>query len=166
MGGHGDIIGIDPGGRETGIVLRRGDTPIRACVVVRDGDDRLPGAAYLAEVLDAVADFAGDAHSSPVVAVEGLNEPTPQMGTTSVAGLMGAALVLGAVLAHHPDAVVVAPARHGSAPLGAYPEALRPTRGRGKGHDRFRHARSAWDVAGAAALTAAFTEWATGRGVA
>lgn len=46
----------------------------------------------------------------------------------------------------------VRPAHHGQGFIGAYPAELRPTRGKGAGKDRFRHMRSAWDVAGAALL--------------
>jgi len=59
--------------------------------------------------------------------------------------------VLGAVLYAHPDAIIVAPGGHGSAPLTTYPAALvgdREVVGTGKR----RHLRSAWDIAGVATI--------------
>jgi hypothetical protein len=144
------VVGVDPGGTYTGVIARHGPRLLYGATVTRDGT--VPD--YLVEVC-ATIDRAVDAvhrelnTASPGVAVEDLNEPTPHLGLTNLKGLIGAAQVLGAVLCTHPDAVIVAPGGHGSAPLATYPPALvgdREVVGTGKA----RHMRSAFDVAGAA----------------
>lgn len=84
-----------------------------------------------------------------LVAVEDLNEPTPHLGLTNVGGLIGAAMVLGAVVFAYPAAVIVPPGGHGAAPLATYPSRLVGPREL-KGTGKLRHLRSAWDVSGAA----------------
>lgn len=92
-------------------------------------------------------------YDADAVAIEGVQKPSPFMGKsgnvsfTNVNGLLGTAMVLGAVLAALP-AIVVPPGGNGSDPMGVYPVELRPTRGKGAGGDKLRHERSAWDVAG------------------
>lgn len=144
-------VGIDPGGSETGIIARHGDRCLYRSVVTRDD---LQMGDYIAEVISVVVDALAEVDPVDVledpVSVEGLTTPNPHIGMTSVRGLLDTAQVLGAVLAHWPTAVVVPPAGNGSAPLAAYPADLRPIRGQGKGRDRLRHCRSAWDIAGAA----------------
>lgn len=148
------IVAIDPGGAETGVVVRDRDQCLWFTVVTRDG---MPMADYLAEVVrvvgDPVADLASTDGEYPLVAVEGLVEPNAHMGVTSVRGLLDTAKVLGAVLAHWPEAIEVRPGGHGSGSIATYPACLRPTRGQGRGHDRLRHCRSAFDVAHAAVQT-------------
>lgn len=147
------VVGVDPGGRSTGVVTRHADRLLYAATVTRDGTL----ADYLTEVTCtvtkavacAVTDQAGttDPIVTPIVAVEDLNEPTPHLGLTNVRGLIGAAEVLGAVLHAYPTAVLVPPGRHGSAPLDTYPPALVGARER-QGTGKARHVRSSWDVAG------------------
>lgn len=144
------VVGIDPGGAATGIVTRDRDHPVDARLVLRLDDD--DNRTYLSRVL---AQLALGLHDAELVAVEGVNPPTPQMGTTSVKGLLDTARILGAIegwawteLAWD-RLVVVPPGGHGSAPLRTYPPHLigpRETKGTGVR----RHLRSAWDVAGAA----------------
>ncbi|MCA1841749.1 MAG: hypothetical protein LC792_00905 [Actinobacteria bacterium] len=141
------IIGVDPGAAETGVVVRRGDDLVSAVVI-----DRRPGqplAVYLASVLRVLRVVAVE---GATIAVEDVTPPNPHMGMIAVGGLIGTAAVLGAVLGAHPGAVVVPAGGNGSGPLCAYPPSLRPTRGKGAGYDRLRHARSAWDIAGGAAV--------------
>lgn len=146
------VLGVDPGGQYTGLVLRRGNQLIDHLTITRG---HLTMAAHLANVTEAVRLHLAQAN---LLAVEDLNDPSPHMGLTSVRGLIDTAQVLGAVLSHWPTAVVVPPGGHGSGPLLAYPRALHPTRGRGRGKDRLRHERSAWDVAGAGLIQHRITE--------
>lgn len=142
------VIGVDPGGRNTGIVARRKQELLGFEMVQRSGTDKLPGATYLRHVLAAVAELAA-MHTdvaTGVIAVEGINRPSPHVRVTDPTGLLGTAMTLGAVLGYWPDAVVVPPSHHGDAPLRFYPGELVGPRERAGG-GRLRHCRSAWDIA-------------------
>jgi hypothetical protein len=144
------VIGVDPGAKETGIVTRRGDELLARAVIARQAGEFT---AYLADVLEAVrVQFASHLGSAGRLAVEDKLAPNPHLGMTNPGPVIQAAKVHGAVLGRfdflHPE--VVRPGKHGSGPLAAYPPALRPTRGSGRGYDVLRHCRSAWDIAAAA----------------
>lgn len=146
------IVGIDPGGKESGLVLLelpRCDV-LRACVVTRDATGKLPDGQYITEVMETVAEYCAqgvEGGHEVLVAVEGLVHPNPHMGLANVMGLIGAGMVLGAVIRDYPDAGIIRPNKNGSRSLDTYPAKLQPKRGSGKGMDRLRHARSAYDVA-------------------
>lgn len=147
------VIGIDPGGRNTGLVLMVDGRLAGALVVVRKGKDALPDAGYLREVGSAIDDFydRADDHHPLLIAIEGLTKPTGfrkggGKGLLNPLDLAGPAMVLGAVLLHWPAAVIVPPGGNGSKPLYTYPAEIQPKPG-GKGADRNTHARSAWDIA-------------------
>jgi hypothetical protein len=160
------VVGVDPGGAETGVVARHRDRCLFRTVVVRTRGMAM--AWYLREVVDVVTDAFAHAdtvgHADEVLlAVEGLNAPNPRMGMIAVRGILDTAQVLGAVTSHWPAAIVVDPDGHGTGPFAAYPAQLRPTRGCGRGHDQLRHTRSAWDVAGAGVLLAALEQRGGGQ---
>lgn len=144
------VIGIDPGGRSTGLVLLSGDRLIDADVIERKGKDRVPEASYLVTVRYAVLSLERQSQGPPLVCVEGLKAPNAyhdgKRKPISPLDLVGPAMVLGMVLAEWPEAVVVPPGGNGSRDWFAYPEQIRQPIG-GKGSDRMRHARSAYDVA-------------------
>lgn len=147
------VVGIDPGGTNTGIVVREGDRLWFASTLHRA---LRPLPEYIADVLR-VVDEAQHRPGLPI-AVEDVTPPTGfrngQRAPIDPASLIGTAAVLGAVLARYPDAVVVPPGGHGSGPAGAYPpELIGPREGKAL-TGRLRHCRSAWDVAGAARLVA------------
>lgn len=156
------VLGVDPGGRQTGLVVRYGSACLAADLVTRDGPETFPGADYLAEVVEAIGGLLVYASQDlpelagagwPLVAVEGVVHPNGHVRMINAAGLLGTATVLGAVLAHFPAALVVPPAGNGAGPRSAYPAALwPPTEKRGAG--RCRHLRSAWDIAEAGAFLA------------
>lgn len=152
------VVGVDPGNRETAVVARDGRDLLAFATLVRKDVGGLPGAAYLNAVADLVATTLASVGPDVMVAVEGVVQPSGfakgKASSISWLGLLGTAMVLGAVLTVYPAAVVVAPGGNGSAPLIAYPEALRPTRGSGRGFDNLQHTRSAYDVAGAGAMAA------------
>lgn len=147
------VVGVDPGGRQTGVVARCGPQPLFACIVTRADPENVPTAAYVAEVTGAVADALDAIGGQALVAVEGVVHPTGHVRMVNVTGLLGAAVVLGGVLAAFPAAVVVPPGGHGAGPLGAYPDDLCGPR-ESKGTGRHRHVRSAYDVAAAGVLLA------------
>lgn len=146
------VLGIDPGGKWTGIVLRDGPrlaNLVGGALVTREPE--WPIDRWVRVVCEAVERVADWRPQAPLVCIEGLNDPTPHLGLAAVRGLIDTAHVRGALLARWAAAVDVPPGKHGSGPLAAYPEALRPQRGKGRGQDRLRHVRAAWDVAGAGA---------------
>lgn len=147
------VIGVDPGGRYVGIVrLNRDDAIAEAKVLTRGGDDELPGLGYVKWVLDEVrmqlraagTVMDGLTEIRPTIALEGLNPPTPHMGMTNVAGIIGVGIVFGAVLGQWPQAVIVPPGGNGKGPDLAYPQMIRKYARLGGPSE---HARSAYDVA-------------------
>ena len=145
------IVGIDPGGRSTGIVVRDGASLLYHDVVERSKGETM--GEYLVRVCDGVKSAKYQSLRSgsmrafaPPYAVEDLNDPNPHMGIVNLRGLIDTAQVLGVILHVHPSAIVVPPGRHGSAPLKSYPAELVGAR-EAKGTGRLRHCRSAWDIA-------------------
>lgn len=154
------IVACDPGCRESGVVARSGRDLLGASLVMSAAEaGALPDARYVAEVLAAIAEYRerGGLEAPAIVAVEAVTKPNThhdgQLRFITPIALIGTAIVYGAILGVYPDAVVVQPGGHGQAPMVSYPEILRPTSGQGKGYDKRRHVRSAWDIAGAAALS-------------
>lgn len=141
------VVGVDPGGRETGLVLRAGSELVNARVVRRTGREKLPTPDYLCAVVLSIDEYLEQAGDESLLAVEGLVHPSPHMDLTNVLGLVGTGMVLGAVVCQWPEAIVVRPNKHGALAPVAYPEPLRPRARRLGGSSE--HARSAWDIAGA-----------------
>lgn len=146
------VIGVDPGGASTGIVVRLGDRLLDWALVERAEPEEFD--AYLGRVMTEIT-TAGNDRPHALLAVEDLNHPNPHLGLANVEGLMATAQVLGAIRRHatrtYLRLVLVPPGRHGSAPLQSYPRELVGERERA-GTGRMRHLRSAWDVAGAAKM--------------
>jgi hypothetical protein len=157
------ILAIDPGGRNTGVVLRRTpDDLVGWTLIVRQGSARLPDGPYVRRVLGGCLTLLRDADVDPsdrdayVVGVEGIAywpERDPKVRRDQ-RGLYGTAMVLGGILARWPDAIVVDSGR-GVANLHpqAYPPPIRPPVN-GKGMDRLKDVRAAWDHAHAAETAA------------
>lgn len=134
-------LGVDPGGRYTGVVTKDRDRVLSACVLTRTTGGKFPDAHYINEVLDEITNHI---EIVEFIALEGVVEPEPHMGIISVAGLVGTGVVFGAVLARWPNAVIVPPGGNGSLPDAAYPPEIRRRVRLGGPTD---HARSAYDVA-------------------
>ena len=153
------IVGVDPGGRQTGLVVRHGRDLLAADLVTRDGPEVFPGADYLREVTDAIGGLVVYAAQElpdadrPRIAVEGVVHPNGHVRMINAAGLLGTATVLGAILGNWPSAIVVPPAGNGAGPRSAYPGSLWPPQEK-RGAGRCRHLRSAWDIAEAGAFLA------------
>jgi hypothetical protein len=158
----GWVLGVDPGAKATGVVVRYGNELAYGTTALRDKGE--PVEEYAAGVVKLAAGiterFADTLVGRPLVAIEAVLAPNvwnngdravlhPQsvMDTCTVAGH-----IAGWATAERIEVEWVRPGHNGQGFMGAYPVALRPTRGKGAGKDRLRHLRSAWDVAGAALL--------------
>lgn len=150
------IVGVDPGGKTSGLVLRQASALRRfALVEHRDGES---DQSYLTRVVGHVHEFMLSAPPGAVVACEDITHPNPHLGIANVMGLLGTAEVIGAVkimaVVRAWPLLMVPPGGHGSQVLAGYPSELVGAREKAGG-GRLRHARSAWDCAGAARLLAA-----------
>lgn len=156
------IIAIDPGGRNTGIVVRTAHDELLAWRLTRRQDNgRMPDGRYLSQVRKACTDCltaAGidyrnrDGYLVGVEAVAYWPEDLAKLRASGKRpraqwGLYGTAMVLGGILTRWPGAVVVRSGR-GAAKLEgwAYPEQIRPPVG-GSGDDQLKDVRAAWDHA-------------------
>lgn len=147
-------LGIDPGGSQTGYVVRNGRTLVDWDLLDRDQADRT---LWVEACVEAANNLALE-FEPELVAVENLNDPTPHMGVTSVRGLIDTAVIIGALVAWSQDfplpLQLVPPACHGRAAEGlgraalvaAYPGLVGPREKSGAG--QMRHVRAAWDIAG------------------
>jgi hypothetical protein len=139
------IVGVDPGGQETGIVVRCGDTLLDTSLLRRDANDTL--GVWVRSCVNEVERLVRTSHAS-LVAVESIVQPTWHVRerVISIGGLLWAQAVVGGLLVAFPDAILVPPNSHGVSPLGTYPRAIvGPNERRGCG--KARHLRSAWDIA-------------------
>lgn len=153
------VVGIDPGGRDTGIVAISPDGTVRTAAVTNPGELLPLPAGYLADVLAAVAELVAGRHA--IIRVEDVKRPNWHVAkdakrgaATNPTGLLATAQVLGAIRAVYRNAELVPPGGNGSKPLGAYPLALVGDRERTTpgwelkiGQGKKRHLRSAWDIA-------------------
>jgi hypothetical protein len=150
------IVGVDPGGRMTGIAARSGDIYLGHELVIRHGRSPIPGRAYLREVCERVEAWRSAWPATRVVvAIEGVRERSRRVRRDDPGeGLIALGKVLGALELWFPDAVSVAPDRHGHNLLAAYPDPLvgADERARLTGDGPLVHCRAAWDVAGRARL--------------
>lgn len=152
------IVAVDPGSRETGIVVRDTTTDqlLHHLTIERDGGPLLPEpgdrtwAAYTHRLLTTVDRLVSDAD---LLAVEATVEPKGFAGgkrrPISFGGLMGTTGIVVVLLTRWPAAEIVKPAGFGSLGAMVYPEPIRPPAG-GAGGDKLRHCRAAWDLSHAA----------------
>jgi hypothetical protein len=153
----GWVLGIDPGAKATGVVVRSSDELAYGTTAVRDRDETVE--QYAAGVVNLVAGiterFVETFDGRPLVAIEAVLAPNvwnngervilhPQsvMDTCTVAGH-----IAGWATVQRLKVEWIRPGHNGQGFMVTYPAALRPTRGKGAGKDRLRHVRSAWDVA-------------------
>lgn len=155
------VVGIDPGARYTGVVVRDGDAVLHASTLVR------PDAASatdwaVAVTVEAERILRGFPAGTPV-GVEGVSDPKGfnrgQRAAINPRDIIRAAVVLGAVVATWPSAIVVPPGGNGSQHYTHYPASLigrRPAALPGSTNNAGTrdHEQSAYDVAGKAARVA------------
>lgn len=153
------VIGLDPGGRWSGGVARRGDDVLAfvviECTAPANGIATMDYARDVSAWALARQAEAGD--EEVLVGIEALRPPSPhrrgdgEMRNLNPTGLMGTGLVFGHLCTVFPDAVEVPPGGMGSAMLASYPLCLvGPREKRADSKGILRHARSAYDIAGAA----------------
>lgn len=143
------VIGVDPGGVSTGIVVRDG----RILVAHTTVKGMLLSPHYPGLVISAI-ELAMELGT--FIALEDTTHPgwhhKGKPKPINLDGLRATERVVGAILGRFSGVILVPPASHGQGPLEAYPEELRPSTGQGRGFDGYRHERSAHDVAVAAVM--------------
>lgn len=158
-------IGVDPGARWTAAVARSEQDEVIAMNVVDrlviDPDSKHVTMPYLMAVDIALTEVWQRAGVDSRVAIEDVTAP---IGYEFIrpSDMIGLGTVLGFLVGRWEDAVLVRPAKHGSRPFHTYPlelttvgERRHATRANtwsrpAPKSSNIRHARSAWDVAGAA----------------
>jgi len=156
------VIGLDPGGRWSGGVVRRGDDVtdfiVIECTAPRHGIATMDYARDVSRWAVARLAEAQALDDEVLVGIEGLRPPAKHREGTELrnlnpTGLMGTGLVFGHLCTVFPAAVEVPPGGHGRQMLAAYPACLvGPREKRADSQGILRHARSAYDIAGAARL--------------
>lgn len=169
------VLGVDPGARDTGIVLRAGDRLLHAETLTRAGEElftgRGPGVGpvHLGHLNRALDRVWADTGGWDLAGIECVVAPSPHVNRRNgnavidVRPLLAAAIVLGDLQRHLADlapVVWVPPGHNGSGALASYPPQLVSDAERRHGLNRIgeggklRHVRSAWDVSGQASLLA------------
>lgn len=149
------IIGIDPGAKYTGVVIRDGDAILHASTLVRK--EAQDSTTWALAVIRDIKNILAEHTSLMPVAVEGINDPKGfhrgQRAAINPKDIIRAGIVLGAVIATWPDAIVVPPGNNGSQHYTHYPADLigrRPADLPGSSNNAGTrdHEQSAYDVAG------------------
>lgn len=140
------VIGVDPGGQETGIVLRDGNEVITGILLRRLRSDSLTD--YLAEHVRCLKDLRSTYGDDIAIVCETITVPSPHVRVIAVQGLLDTQFLIGGLCVAFPGLILVEPSGHGSQPLFSYPSSLVGPRER-VGAGRFRHLRSAFDVGAA-----------------
>lgn len=150
------VVGVDPGGRMTGIAARCGDSLLGHELVVRRTRGVFPSPMFLREVCERVYAWTlAWPEVKVILAIEGIHDrqrrPKPEE-RDDLGGLIALGQVVGALEVWFPHAVLVPPDGHGRNLLATYPpELVDPEElARLIGDGPLQHCRSAWDVAGQA----------------
>jgi len=144
------VLGVDPGGRTTGLCLVDGRTVVAWALFVRKPTE---GFDPYFDRIHAALFAAVNGPGAPHIAVEYLVDPNPHLGITAVRGLLDTAQVIGAIRATF-DVTMIRPGGHGSNLLRSYPPELVGPKEGAAGKGKMRHVRSAFDIAQAYAMTA------------
>lgn len=154
------VIGIDPGSRNTAIVVRDGDQVILASTYVRIGNQ--DPVEYAFEVVDYIQGIRDQFPTIPM-GLEGIKDPKGfnrgKRAAINPKDIVRTGIVVGAVaVAWRKEIIMVPPGGNGSQDISQYPLALKGRRpktllGDSHGAGTRRHEQSAFDVAGKAAET-------------
>lgn len=147
------VVGVDPGARWTGLAIVDGRTLLASCTIERPGASELLDVepAYLTEIAAGVVDAVRH-RGAELLAVERVRRPSWRIKGTEKpldpTAIMATAVVFGGIIGRGfgVPLVTIPPDGNGSRPWTTYPAQLRPREG-GKGGDKLRHERSAYDVA-------------------
>lgn len=152
------VIGIDPGARYTGVVVRDGDAVLHASTLVRPVD--MSGTDWAVTVVSGVQHILRDFPRSIPVGIEGISDPKGfhqgKRAAINPKDIIRAGIVLGALVATWPTAEIVPAGGNGSQHYTHYPACLIGRRpgdlpGSTNGAGTRDHEQSAYDVAGKAA---------------
>lgn len=153
------ILGIDPGARYTGVLVRDGDAVLHSSTLVRP-KDMDSGTEWALSVVQQVNTILEDFSEELPVGIEGISDPKGfQHGKKAAINpkdIIRAGIVLGALAQRFPKAFIVPPGKNGSQHYSHYPDVLigrRPADlpGSGNAAGTRNHEQSAYDVAGKAA---------------
>lgn len=153
------IMGIDPGARYTGVVVRDGDVVLHSSTLVRPKDME-SGTEWAISVIAQIHAILKDFPATMPISVEGISDPKGfhqgKRAAINPKDIIRAGIVLGAVVAIFPNATVVPPGNNGSKHYSHYPAVLigkRPADLPGSTQEAGTrgHEQSAYDVAGKAA---------------
>lgn len=152
------ILGIDPGARYTGVVLRDGDAVLHSTTLVRP-QEQSSGTEWALSVVAGIEEILTQIDSTPSIAIEGINDPKGfQHGKHAAINpkdIIRAGIVLGALVQRFPGAAIIAPGNNGSQHYSHYPDVLIGRRpkdlpGSSNSAGTRNHEQSAYDVAGKA----------------
>ena len=156
------VLGVDPGYRYTGVVIRDGDALLHASTFVRPDGMNDP-TDWALTVRAKLRKFLNEYHATTgtilPIAVESVTAPKGFKGGVKApinpGPILFAGVVLGVVLGTWPDAVVIQPGGNGSQHLTHYPPGLIGRRppdlpGQTTPATTRDHEKSAYDVAGRA----------------
>lgn len=148
-------IGIDPGATYTGVSVRNGDELLLSSTYVKPKDT--PPITWAIEVSTRIQHEVISLYPEALVGIEGVTVPNAynqgKLALNSPKYIIWTALIVGAVAANNPNAVIVRPGKNGSQDLSSYPVALSGRRpkdlaGVSAGAGTRNHEKSAWDIAG------------------
>lgn len=148
-------IGVDPGATYTGVSVRDGMICLLSSTYVRPSDT--PPIAWAVEVAQRIEDEVIALFPDAKIGIEGVTVPNAynqgKLALNSPKYIIWTGIIVGALAARHPDAVIVRPGKNGSQAPDSYPEVLQGRRpkdlaGSNNGAGTRNHERSAWDIAG------------------
>lgn len=146
------FIGIDPGGRNVGIIVRDGNQVLHSTTYYRP-DDSAP-VEWAVNVQKRAHEEIISKYPNAKIGIENVTKPNShhqgQQKMLNPKFAIDLALVVGSFANAYPDAVIVRPGKNGSQPVDTYPVELqgrRPKTLPGVNEAKTRnHERSAWDV--------------------
>lgn len=150
------VIGIDPGARYTGVIVRDGDLVLHASTLVRP-QELLSGTDWALSCVNQIREILKDFPVFMPVAIEGISDPKGFQGGKKAAinpkDIIRAGIVLGALVAVWPTGLIIPPGGNGSQHYSHYPAELigrRPASlpGSSQAAGTRGHEQSAYDVAG------------------